>query len=234
MREAIAVPCDPPRSSGPVRGGVSGGDGVGEREWRGSVCGNDACQCATPGPICAEAMGPAERCARCGWLAADHAPVADGRLEGGCNCTHCRAVRAGLLSPAISGYDPFGRIRPQSDYADDYYNHVHIPPHTPDSARFPIGQRMGPSDDSASVAPSGVRVYQGARERGPLQRPLSAVRGLWDRVQHPRAYLGEPGLQRGAVARDGGAARFRRLDAVCKVRLVAVVDKIRVRAGVKR
>lgn len=115
--------CDPPRRSGPVRGGVSGDIHAGPRP--GVYCPHGQYD---PAGICHGHPDGIWDCA-----VANRAPVAPPATEWNDIAPHFdHDDDTGAVSlAAINDYDPFGRVRP----------------HTPDSARFPIGQRTQPIRD---------------------------------------------------------------------------------------
>lgn len=75
-------------------------------------------------------------------------------------------------------------------------------------------------------------LHQASRERGPVQRPDSTQRGVRDRIQPERPHLAEPWVLGRAMGSAGGGAGPGRADAVWKVRLAAVVERLCVWFGV--
>lgn len=146
VRKEAAV-SDPPRRSGPLAPGVSGGDGVGKlpADW-----GDWRCR------YCNEYIIATDTYHECHTEFADYAWHADIDGTNAAFAANFEPLRAPVAPPATEWND----IAPHFDHDDAPHDddfdifvaeHEGYPcnydpgtaPHTPDSARFPIGQRMG-------------------------------------------------------------------------------------------
>lgn len=97
-----------------------------------------------------------------------------------------------------------------------------------DFAAFAAGR---PNDGTTVVAPGRFRLHQGARVGGSVQRPDSAERSVRNRIHPAGSNLAELGILGGTMAGHGEPAGSGRIDALCPLWLVTVVNKICVWLG---
>lgn len=128
-----------------------------------------------------------------------------------------------------TAYDGLATVVPVSAWRSDarYCAEVGVRPAT-EAASTPLIHLL--ANGCVKHGDSGLGVHPGPRVGGPVQRPGSAVGGLWDRVRGLGAHVAIARLLRRALAGPSVATGSGRAEAFCPVRLDAVEQPVRLRA----